>query len=170
VVVTAFLGLFGKKRETQKFDFPSADLDIPPLPPSADFESSAERPNTHFDFEDIKKPVSPFSGKEDLLPFEHMQEIESPVMEDFIAPGRKVLNARKSEGSNAHHVFIERADFRQLLDNIKQAKAAIAGIFDEFGKASKLGLDEDREYEKWSKGVTDVQRRLLHVERILFKG
>lgn len=146
-----FLG--GPKSKRESFDFPDRDeLDIPPAPPSIGEELEAF-------------PSMPSAPKESFFSVE-----SSPigdVEDEAVRVVKEDLDIRESlEVSKP--IFVRYKLYKAVLDDVGQLKVILKGGEDTLDRMEDFKEDEDKEFVKWRRGLDDLQRKLIFVDKTLF--
>ncbi len=159
-----FLNFIKKTKKKEDFSFPSnLDLDIPPPPPTV--KSAAK----------VEKELPSFSAKKVELP---KKPIEIPKPE--IRPVPKFVEkfekkAFKEEKEELHTVerkpvFIDVEDYRGIISNLMLTKGNIKEATSSLARVEDINEAQDKELEMWQKIYKDLQRKLIFVDKTLFRG
>lgn len=147
------LNLFGKsKAKKERFEFPEKEeLDIPPAPPSVN-EEPTELPSFPMREEMAEAPeISPVDEAEE----EAVQVVREGLEE------RESLELSKP-------LYIKYKMYKAMLDEIGQVKIILKESEDTLVRLADFEDDEDKEFAKWRRGLDDIQRKLIYVDKILF--
>lgn len=186
--VMAFFGLFKKKEEKPIEEV----LDVPPLPPmGAEFEKelpSIEEelpgPPTLGEIELGKTeplPLPPEEAMEGELPelpkletYEAEFKPEEPI--PYTKPGLEEFEekatqeeTRKLKTIPEAPVFVRVDLFKDVLVDFAHCKSLLKTVEDSWQEIEDIGLSQERSYADWQHALGDMQRKLLFIDRTLFK-
>ena len=138
-----------KKRES------SINLDIPKAPPSEEelpeLPVPQKAPNLEPE-EPMEKPASSVVKKiEDDAVKDQQQDIDL----------REDLSLQKP-------IFMPIEVFKDLAEEIQLINHILKENDDTLVRVSQFKEDENKEFKKWDSNVTDIQKKLVYVDKILF--
>ncbi len=162
------MGLFFKKKtqgsmdlppppggEMGNFEMPSEGMDIPDLPELKPRRLSQEKQGAN-PFGTEKMPEFPALPESENLPEESMPEMD--------AEEEPVYNEPKGPK------FMKITSFHGLMAEAEDARKSIKAIDDSIKRMADLKLEEEAEFEKWRKSLEDTERKINHIDTIIFKG
>lgn len=187
---------FLKKKEKGILDLSMKnDLDMPPVPPPL----KEKEPMPRFDLEDkdisfpeirpeFKEDVKP-EIKEEIPPFMREQlpkpeqtsitppEIKIPVEKPITPYEREERRAVREEEKILRHraehlepIYLRIDKFKIALNNISIIRNDLKKADNALIKLSEIKTEEDKEFEKWYNVVGDIQKKLIFVDKTIFKG
>lgn len=177
----AFFGIFRKKAKQEE------ELDVPPLPPPIGFKAG-EMPELPSLEEELPMPPSleevEAEAKKDEFPelpeempreTEEMPMLEEPKIEAYQEPKPAQIEMPralpKREIREGKRPFFARMEsFRNALESINDSKAALKHLEESAKGLGELDLSVERGYERWQSMLNDANRKLMFVEKNLFKG
>jgi len=172
------------------------ELDIPPMPPPpADFSEGSEPvgdelPQLPEINEKPEEEITPVHGLGDELPSLPEEPVESappelgPIEEEPagsvveeeipIVPLTKPEIERPIKREKAKQVkplFVNMDSFKNIiLKNISLMKGELTTSNQILSKLSKLEQDETALFKDWQGKMEDLQKKLMSIDKILFKG
>lgn len=138
-------GLFKSKKE--------AKLETPPPPPLGEGElpEFPEIPKEKAVKEVIKKPK---------ISIEQVEK-EAVRKEKIELEEKKHLRLTKP-------IFVNVKDYRDVIDELGLVKNIMKEEIDVMARIEDFKVDEDKEFERWQKLLSDVQKKLIFIDKTLF--
>jgi len=152
----ALFGMFKKKKE---FDIPSEDDLLVPEAPSS-FKS---------DLPDFPEDES-FKIKEEIeLP--KAPKTFSPIdrMESRIVAEEKNELGQREELVTRKPVFVDSNNYKLMYDEMEQVRLLLKEGENSMNRVAELKSDKDKEFKKWKATSEDIMKKLIYVDRVLFK-
>ena len=121
------------------------------------------------DFE-MQRPEEPMPQiKEDIPEMEPKHRRASPyerfsraaVMEE-----RSILEYKDSKGP----IFMRVDKFRNVLRSISEIRGSLKVSNEILSKLNEIDANAEKDFEKWKDVMTDLQKKLVFVDKTLFKG
>ncbi|MBI2134939.1 hypothetical protein HYU09_03035 [Candidatus Woesearchaeota archaeon] len=156
---------------------PVSGIKVPSLPQPRYMEEPAFRPFKGF------KPagsVKPDFGMQGLQ--EPVQETEEDVQETELRPKktdyyerfsraavreeREVLEHKDAKGP----IFMRVDRFRNVLRNVSEIRSSLKVSNEILSKLNDIDVNAEKEFEKWKNIMADMQKKLVFVDKTLFKG
>jgi len=187
---------FLKKSRGEKLEMPFDDLDIPPPPPVA----KELPPMPKFDFSKNEEKMPEFGMDEEIepeineeMPEEVPEELpeEMPRFEEKpVIPKRApMLTARKMpfermekaavmeeksilrhEAVSAKPIYIKLGTFRGIRKSMSVIKNDLKNADETLVKLQHRKDVHDKEFTKWQKTMEDLQKKVIFIDKTLFKG
>ncbi|MBL7055839.1 hypothetical protein ISS07_02920 [Candidatus Woesearchaeota archaeon] len=66
-------------------------------------------------------------------------------------------------------IFVKIDRFRNVLKNISTIRGSLKGANDMLVKMEEIDINSDKEFEKWKNTITDIQKKMIFVDKTLFK-
>ena len=156
---------------------PVSQIKIPPLQQPAYLQEPVFRPSKRFkqmesmetDFE-MQRPEEPMPQmKEDIPEMEPEHRRASPY-ERFsgaaVREERSVLEHKDAKGP----IFMRVDKFRNVLRNISEIRGSLKVSNEILSKLNEIDANAEKDFEKWKNVMTDLQKKLVFVDKTLFKG
>lgn len=143
----------------QKFPEPKEELKVPELPPSKSI-FSMEKLIDREPRVDIPKPgpIEEVTRPPETTPYESFER--SAVREE-----RAVLGHKEAEGP----IFIRVDRFRDILTNTNILKNELKTASHSIVKLNEIDVDRDKVLGKWRNSMIDLQKKLIFIDKTLFK-
>lgn len=142
-----FFSFLKPKKAAEKLPLPKIEEEIPAVPPL---------PGAGEEF----PAIPPLPEKEEVLP-KLEKEIPVPKLIEPLKP--------EPEKPIIKQKFITIDDFRQIQGNISDTKGILKGIDDFFTKLEEVKGIGDKEYLELNNSLQDIQRKIMFVDKTLFK-
>lgn len=150
------------------------ELDVPPVPPSVEkgedlgLTSIGEEIPPPPLLEEEKLPPFPSpveEEREEAKPIEELIPKEVPVAEEEIRPPEKeeVIEEIKP-------IFVRAEKFKDILKEISNIKADLKKSENVIVSIDDLKDNKEGEFVKWHNTLDDIEKKLMLVDKILFKG
>lgn len=146
-------------------NFPDLELNEPKMP-----NELPEPPQLPEVEEKIEMPV--VRTKPSVMP-----EIKKPKLTDPIDIDKKEIQAIKESKAVLEHepvplkpIYIKIEKFKEIKKSSGIIKNDIKNNEDILAKLHDIKSEKDKEFDKWSKTLDDIQKRLIYVDKTLFKG
>ena len=156
---------------------PVSQIEIPPLQQPTDMQEPVFRPSKGFkpmgsiknDFE-MEEPQEPMPQiKENTSEIEPEPMRASPY-ERFsrvaIREERSVLKHKDAKGP----IFMRVDKFKNVLRNISEIRGGLKVSNEILSKLNEMDANAEKDFEKWKNVLTDLQKKLVFVDKTLFKG
>ena len=117
------------------------------------FEQSTKRPMV-----ERRVPIPPAAGAHT----EHYDSIE----ESAVREQRGVISHKAAGGKT--YVRIDR--FKGILKDINQIKNDLRNSNEILSKVEEIDENKSKVFERWKNSMSDLQKKLIFVDKILFKG
>jgi hypothetical protein len=88
---------------------------------------------------------------------------------DFFSREIREAEAESRRKPAASPIFVTMDDFRELLDKSDFVKTKAKESLDTLERISNIGSGMNLEYEKWRKGIAELQKRFLLVDKKIFE-
>lgn len=148
------------KRKEKKTVLPpvhaAGELDIPPAPPSE--EDLPEFPEIP---EFKEKPTATAPPKRALPSAEKIEE------EAFREEKRQLAMAETHEV--AKPVFVRMDSFQSIISELNMIKSIAKESDDAIIRVGDFAEDQDREFNKWQSQLGDIQKKLIFIDKTMFK-
>lgn len=183
----SFLKFLKSTKKKPKFDFPKADLDSPPAPPevprfpaSESIDMPPEMPqDIGMKMDDVPMPEIP-SGME--MPDMNEPIVAEPTADELIEEPTEPFTMANTEFEEAptyeeprklnvdEPIFVEVQHYKALMDEISTVKNRLKESADVLQKVADLKESQEADFEKWHNTLQDIQRKLIFVDKTLFRG
>jgi hypothetical protein len=174
-----FLKFFGKKTEPAKVE----DLDLPPMPPPLadvsgdDFGSIEEQfpPLPDMNLTGTQEQQSQTSGEEQIAPPESPEQEPAPEEQQAPAaapPVQSRIDAyRPADSLSSSPLYLEVNSYRgSVLKGIMSIKTELNGFDELLSSLGKIETQESSMLREWYFKMEDVQKKLMSMDKTLFKG
>lgn len=157
---------------------PISELKIPPISQSLDSQGATFQPKGFEPIEELKSDFEaqreaeldstegelPKTDAETKLkarpgPYEKLERVA-------VSEERKILEHKGKKGQ----IFMRVDKFRSVLKNISEIKGSLKASNELLSKLNDIDTETEKEFEKWRNVMTDIQKKLIFVDKVLFKG
>src|SRR3989338_6302112 len=148
-------------------------------PPYYEKEESAEMPKpSYYRKKEMPERLKPSYYRKREVSEEEVEEIPSPLIkerreipetEDFEHLESRFGKPSDLERSLPEKPFIRIEDFKTALDEISLAKNGLKDLDNIFASLNDVKSEKDSQFEKWQKIHSDIQRKFIYIDKILFK-
>jgi len=76
-------------------------------------------------------------------------------------------NLQQKRESGPIYVTIDK--FRNVLSNISSIRGSLKGSGDMLTKMEDIDINSDKEFEKWKSAISEIQMKLIYIDKTLFK-
>jgi len=179
-------------------DKPISDLDLPPEGPIPELELPKEKPVSEFELPSLPSPKieedvrvleeapkipplgKPLFGMPKPMPFgvqkPKVDMSELPRLKPEIRPyerlekaavreERAVLRHEKAEGL----IYIRVERFRYILTGTRTIKNNLKTASQSIVRLNEIDINKDKVFEKWHNVLMDLQKKLIFIDKTLFK-
>ena len=159
----SFLDLFKKKKKIMAFELPPPPL--PPKAPSFEEEIPSIRPSRELpeisEEQQLSLPIEETDTKTDELPQLPVSNLrERDLMQTLTETVERVAPKQ---------LFVSVDDYKKVMQGTNIIRAKLIETETAVKRLSALSAEEDQIIEKWSKELTDVERKLARVDHIIAK-
>ena len=151
---------FGTKLKGQEMEeqieepIPFGEIPKPPEMPSFEKKTKLQTPA-------FKKPAAPeISKKPKIFPADRLER--AAVKEE-----RKIL---RHETAPSRTIFVEVEKFREIRGHIRIIKEDLRNSDEALLRLQDMKEIKDKEFDKWQKAVEDLQKKMIFMDKTLFKG
>jgi len=141
-------------------ELPKLEEDInEPLPPRPSFGARQPRPLFGVGKPQVEQPkvsLPPRSAPE-IKPYERFER--AAVREE-----RGVLRYKEAEGP----IYVKIERFRDILTKTRTIKNNLKTAGQSIDKLNDIDANRDKVFERWHKVMTDLQKKLIFIDKILF--
>ena len=154
-----------------EFDFPKANSgqfnkNVPDLPDFSDFEKDY-MPSPLAPANDLP-PTPPELPEHDEEKMDYAFAVKpSQPKTEIEAPGQSRKEADIFEGKN---LYLRVEKYRAVLDNISSIKSGLRKSEEDLLKIEGIKSSKDRVFERFKSSLDDLQRKIIFVDKTLFKG
>ena len=139
-----FLDIFKPKKKE------SFHLEVPRAPPSED--ELPDFPEQDVEKKEVLKPASSIVKRIEKRAVKEQQELLDE---------REHLSLHKP-------IFMAVETFRDISEEIQLTSHILKENEDVLVRVSQFKEDQDKEFKKWESQTTDIQKKLIYVDKILF--
>ena len=135
-----------------------------------------QQPESFKPIEDIKadfgmqKPQEPMPQIKEDLPEMKPEPRRASTYERFsggaVREERRVLEHKDAKGP----IFMRVDKFRDVLKNISGMRSSLKVSNDILLKLNEIDANAEKDFEKWKSVMIDMQKKLVFVDKTLFKG
>ena len=141
---------------------PGVDDDVPVPPAIFSEDGFYDTPNEIQQLVEKRGPAEPEPYREDYKTKYRLDEVEVPEEEiEDSPPVRKY----KTEGP----IFVDIDAFRTLLNDLDGIRNDIKSSSDILQHLSEIKNSKDDEFEKWRLALEDLQKKIVYVDKIIYK-
>ena len=164
-------------------DFPAPDEDLPEFPSSEDLDAGIKP--AYYSKRETPEPKPGYYNKQETTEpsyyskGEAAEELPAPPMRPMKArPVRSGLDELESgferrpmelERTVPESPFIRMEHFRDVMDEISLIKNELKEMDNLFISLDDVKSEKDAQFEKWQKVHMDMQRKLIYMDKTLFK-
>lgn len=162
---------FGKKKE----QFPSfSDLDIPPppLPSEADIpQPIAEEDHPPSELPEIKpsefENMPHFEEFPELPPIESVPEEKEP---ELTLAQKEEMRGELEAKEITQPIFVKSSQFKNVLFEINSIREKLKESETILSDLEDIKEDRESQFKKWNSQLEDIQKKLMLMDKTLFKG
>ena len=156
---------------------PVSQIKIPPLRQPADMQEPVFQPSkvfkpmgsikTDFEMQMPEEPMPQFKGD---IPEIEPEPRRAGTYERFsraaVREERSILEHKDAKGP----IFMRVDKFRNVLRNISEIRGSLKVSNEILSKLNEIDANAEKDFEKWKNVMTDLQKKLVFVDKTLFKG
>lgn len=180
---------FLKRDKKDEFDF-DLNLDMPPLPPEFKddmqlpelpelpnldapegliAEQNKNIPNKDITDKDIMRDIG---LSEQLIEpkIGNLQNIKSPHERILRMPQKEIMPRHNELKHHEKSIFLKVDRFRDVLMNISSIKDSLKNVDNSIKRLNEINSNRDNAFEKLHAALADSHKKLIFVDKTMFKG
>ena len=157
------MDIFKFLKKEKQLKFPEKKrLEVPSVPPLKSLPKFPEKEVTARIKEAVAKPKK--QQKQIFSPEDTLAAIEEAAV-----TAQKHLLGKREHLELTRPLFVDVLLFREVIDEIASISGRLKESHDSLSRLEEFREDEEKEFKRWRSNVQDIQKKLIYVDKTLFR-